>query len=163
MDIRLLRIDSRLLHGQVTTNWVRALHVDRILIVSDEVSRDQIRKSLILQAVPPGQKVHVITVEKLLRLYNDERFADMKVLIIVETPQVVAEIVRGGIPITTVNIGSLSFQEGKKMVTDTIAVDEWDVAHFQWLHDQGIDLEVRKVSHDKPKDLWCILCDKQFV
>ena len=163
MDIRLLRIDSRLLHGQVTTNWVRALHVDRILIVSDEVSRDQIRKSLILQAVPPGQKVHVITVEKLLRLYNDERFADMKVLIIVETPQVVAEIVRGGILITTVNIGSLSFQEGKQMVTDAIAVDEGDVAHFQWLHDQGIDLEVRKVSHDKPKDLWCILCDKQFV
>lgn len=66
MEIRLMRIDSRLLHGQVATNWAKVLKVDRILVVSDQVARDNIRKTLIRQASPPGIKVHVIPLMKML-------------------------------------------------------------------------------------------------
>ena len=50
MDVRLMRIDSRLLHGQVATNWAKTAKIDRILVVSDSVAKDELRKVIIMQA-----------------------------------------------------------------------------------------------------------------
>ncbi|MFT8361298.1 MAG: PTS sugar transporter subunit IIB, partial [Liquorilactobacillus satsumensis] len=62
IDVRLLRIDSRLLHGQVATNWAKVTKVDRILVVSDTVACNRIRKTLLVQAAPPGIRVNVLPV-----------------------------------------------------------------------------------------------------
>jgi PTS system mannose-specific IIB component len=163
MEIRLMRIDSRLLHGQVATNWAKVLKVDRILVVSGQVARDNIRKTLIRQASPPGIKVHVIPLMKMLRIYFDPRFNSFKALILVENPRDAQILVKNGIHVDLVNIGALSFNSSRKMVTDTISVDQTDVDAFTWLHDQGIKLDIRKVSGDTSKDLWKVLTEKGLV
>ncbi|KRM26395.1 PTS system, IIB component [Ligilactobacillus acidipiscis DSM 15836] len=163
MEIRLMRIDSRLLHGQVATNWAKVLKVDRILVVSDQVARDNIRKTLIRQASPPGIKVHVIPLMKMLRIYFDPRFNSFKALILVENPRDAQILVQNGTHVDLVNIGALSFNSSRKMVTDTISVDQTDVDAFTWLHDQGIKLDIRKVSGDTSKDLWKVLTEKGLV
>lgn len=163
MDVRLLRIDSRLLHGQVATNWAKVLKVDRILVVSDQVARDNIRKTLIRQASPPGVKVHVIPLMKMLRIYFDPRFNSFKALILVEDPQNAKILVENGVRVNLVNIGAVSFNSSRKMVTDTIAVGKDDIDAFTWLHEQGIKLDVRKVSGDTSKDLWKVLTEKGLV
>ncbi|WP_333589874.1 PTS system mannose/fructose/N-acetylgalactosamine-transporter subunit IIB [Ligilactobacillus acidipiscis] len=163
MEIRLLRIDSRLLHGQVATNWAKVLKVDRILVVSDQVARNNIRKTLIRQASPPGIKVHVIPLMKMLRIYFDPRFNSFKALILVENPRDAQILVQNGIRVDLVNIGALSFNSSRKMVTDTISVDQTDVDAFTWLHDQGIKLDIRKVSGDTSRNLWKVLTEKGLV
>lgn len=163
MEVRLLRIDSRLLHGQVATNWAKVLKVDRILVVSDQVAQDNIRKTLIRQASPPGVKVHVIPLMKMLRIYFDPRFNSFKALILVEDPRDAKILVENGVRVGLVNIGALSFNSSRKMVTDTISVGKDDIDAFTWLHDQGIKLDVRKVSGDTPKDLWRVLTEKGLV
>ena len=65
MDIRLARVDSRLLHGQVATVWTSTVTPNRILVVSDGVAQDKLRKTLITQAAPAGVKANVITVNKI--------------------------------------------------------------------------------------------------
>ncbi len=47
MDIRLARIDDRLIHGQVATVWAKLTNINRILVVSDSVAHDNLRKSLV--------------------------------------------------------------------------------------------------------------------
>ena len=47
MDIRLARIDDRLIHGQVATVWAKEAGAKRIIVVSEEVERDEIRKTLV--------------------------------------------------------------------------------------------------------------------
>lgn len=163
MEIRLLRIDSRLLHGQVATNWAKVLKVDRILVVSDQVARDNIRKTLIKQASPPGIRVHVIPLMKMLRIYFDPRFNSFKALILVEDPHDAQILIQNGIQVKLVNIGALSFNSTRQMVTDSISVDQDDVAAFQWMHEQGIKLDIRKVSGDSSKDLWKVLTEKGLV
>ena len=76
----LARIDTRLLHGQVATNWTKATNPNRIIVVSDSVSKDDLRKKLIEQAAPPGVRAHVIPLDKLVQVYNDPRFGDTKAL-----------------------------------------------------------------------------------
>ncbi|SFG99819.1 PTS system mannose/fructose/N-acetylgalactosamine-transporter subunit IIB [Sporolactobacillus nakayamae] len=163
MDVRLLRIDSRLLHGQVTTNWAKAINVNRILVVSDRVANDQTRKTLIVQAAPPGIRANVITVEKMIRIYHDPRFDILKPMILVEDPVDARRIVEGGITIDSVNIGAISFDTTRVMVTDAIAVNVADVEAFKWFHDHGIKLDVRKVSSDSSKNLWKSLSEKGLV
>lgn len=163
MDVRLLRIDSRLLHGQVTTNWAKAINVNRILVVSDRVARDLTRKTLIIQAAPLGIRTNVITVEKMIRIYHDPRFDVLKPMILVEDPVDAKRVVEGGVKVSSINIGAVSFDAARVMVTDAIAVSEADVEAFKWFHHRGIKLDVRKVSNDSSKNLWKSLSEKGLV
>ncbi|WP_321315177.1 PTS system mannose/fructose/N-acetylgalactosamine-transporter subunit IIB [Ligilactobacillus cholophilus] len=163
LQVQLLRIDSRLLHGQVATNWVRILKIDRIIVVSDQVATDAIRKTLIKQASPPGLKTNIVPVERLIRVNHDSRFDGMKVLILVENPQDALRLVLGGINVNKINIGSLSFTSSKQMVSDAVSVSKQDIEVFTQIHNQGIDLEVQKVSSNPKKDFWKILKDKHLV
>ncbi|KRM96147.1 PTS system, IIB component [Liquorilactobacillus aquaticus DSM 21051] len=163
MDVRLLRIDSRLLHGQVATNWAKAISVNRILVVSDRVAQDMMRKTLIIQAAPPGLRANVITVEKMIRIYHDLRFVSVKPMILVEDPIDAKRLVEGGIKVSSVNIGAISFDSTRVMVTDTIAVGPKDVKALIWLHAHNIRLDVRKVANDSSKNLWKSLLEKGLV
>lgn len=60
----LARIDSRLLHGQVATSWTKSTQPDRIIVVSDGVAHDRLRKNMIIQAAPPGVKVNVVPIKR---------------------------------------------------------------------------------------------------
>lgn len=163
MEVKLLRIDSRLLHGQVATDWVKSTGVSHVLVVCDNAAKDVIRRRLLLQVAPPGVKVHVLTVAKMIRIYQDERFAKLSVLILVEAPIDAVRLLIGGIKVKSVNVGSLSFDQTRKMITETIAVNEQDLKALTWLKKQGIMLDQRKVSNDPKKDLWKTLSDKGFV
>ncbi len=160
MDIRLVRIDSRLLHGQVATVWTKAISPDRILVVSDGVAKDNLRKTLITQAAPAGVEVNVIPVDKLISVYQDPRFDQVKAFLLFETPRDVLRVVKSGVEIKSVNIGSLSFTDGKKMVTDAVAIGGDDSQTFRELHNAGVELEVRKVPTDKKSDLMALLAQE---
>ena len=64
----LARVDTRLLHGQVATTWTKSTQPTRIIVVSDAVSQDALRKQMIEQAAPPGVKANVVPVKKMLKL-----------------------------------------------------------------------------------------------
>jgi PTS system mannose-specific IIB component len=157
MDIRLARIDSRLLHGQVATAWTKSVSPNRIIVVSDSVSKDELRKTLLTQAAPVGVKVNVVPIQKLADVWDDPRFATVKALLLFETPQDVAKAVESGVKLDKVNIGSMSHSEGKRMLTNAVAVDEEDIKTLEDLRDNGITFDVRKVPADQGKDVFDLL------
>jgi PTS system mannose-specific IIB component len=157
IDVRLARIDSRLLHGQVATAWTKTVQPNRIIVVSDGVAKDELRKTLLTQAAPVGVKVNVVPIQKLVDVWDDPRFKGVKALLLFETPQDVEAAVRGGVKLSEVNIGSMSHSEGKRMVTNAVAVDDDDVKTLEYLRDQGIKFDVRKVPSDSSKDIFALL------
>ena len=157
MDVRLARIDSRLLHGQVATAWTKTVAPNRIIVVSDGVSKDELRKTLLIQAAPVGIKVNVVPIQKLVDVWDDPRFASVKALLLFETPQDVAKAVEGGVKLDKVNIGSMSHSEGKRMLTNAVAVDDEDVKTLEYLRDNGVTFDVRKVPADQGKDVFDLL------
>ena len=64
MDIQLIRIDDRLIHGQVVVGWVKALNIDRLVVVNDAIAKNSMQKTLMEMAVPSGLKVSFYTVEE---------------------------------------------------------------------------------------------------
>ena len=138
----LARIDTRLLHGQVATNWTKATQPNRIIVVSDTVSKDELRKKLIEQAV---------------EVYNDPRFGDTKALLLFETPQDALAVIEKGVEIPELNVGSMAHSVGKVQINNVLSVDQDDVETYKKLRDLGVKFDVRKVSNDSPSDLFKLI------
>ncbi|WP_346825335.1 PTS mannose transporter subunit IIAB [Serratia inhibens] len=148
MKIGLARIDDRLIHGQVATRWTKETNVSRIIVISDEVAADHVRKTLLTQVAPPGVTAHVVDVAKAIRVWNNPKYAGDRVMLLFTNPTDVWRLVEAGVDIKSVNIGGMAFRQGKTQVNNAVSVDEKDIEAFKKLNDRGIELEVRKVSSD---------------
>ena len=153
----LARVDTRLLHGQVATSWTKATNPNRIIVVSDKVAKDDLRKKLIEQAAPPGVRAHVIPLKKLVEVYNDPRFGDTKALLLFETPQEALEVIEQGVKIDELNIGSMAHSVGKVQISNALSVDQDDVETYKKLRDLGVKMDVRKVVSDSPADIFKLI------
>lgn len=157
MNIVLARIDDRLIHGQVVTVWTKETKCERIIVCNDEVAEDAIRKTLLTQVAPPGIKASVVDIEKAIRVSKNPKYDGVRVLLLFTNPTDILRMVEGGVDIKSVNIGGMSFKEGKKQMTKAVSVDDKDIDSFQKLKEKGIELEIRKVASDSKIDLMSIL------
>lgn len=145
----LARIDSRLLHGQVATAWAKTTQPTRIIVVSDAVAKDDLRKKLITQAAPPGVKAHVVPVDQMIKLAKDDQhFGGQRALLLFENPQDALKAVKGGVPLKTINVGSMAHSPGKVQPNKVLAFDQDDIDSFVKLKKAGLDFDVRKVPND---------------
>ncbi|MGX7199759.1 mannose/fructose/sorbose PTS transporter subunit IIA [Enterococcus nangangensis] len=149
----LVRVDSRLLHGQVATAWTKSTNPDRIIVVSDDVAKDDLRKKLIEQAAPPGVKANVIPVDKMIEIAKDPRFGATKALLLFENPQDVLRAANGGVAIKEVNVGSMAHSVGKVVVSKVLSMGNNDVDTFEQLKAKGITFDVRKVPNDSKDNM----------
>ena len=149
LEYVLARIDSRLLHGQVATAWTKTTGPTRIIVVSDAVSQDELRKKLIEQAAPPGVKAHVVPIDHMIELAKDDQhFGGQKALLLFETPQDVLRAVEGGVPLDTINVGSMAHSIGKVQPNKVLAFNQDDIDTFNKLKALGLNFDVRKVPND---------------
>ena len=153
MKISLARIDDRLIHGQVVTSWSKETKCERIIVCSDEVAADPIRKTLLEQVAPPGVKANVVDIEKAIRVYNNPKYSEVNAMLLFTNPTDVLRMVEGGVDLKSINIGGMAFKEGKKQITGTISVNEKDIEAFKKLNEKGIELEIRKVVADSKVNL----------
>ena len=88
---------------------------------------------------------------------KDPRFGETHALILFETPQDALRAIEGGVPIKTLNVGSMAHSTGKTMVNNVLSMDKDDVACFEKLRDLGVEFDVRKVPNDSKKDLFDLI------
>ena len=151
-NIVLTRIDNRLLHGQVATQWTKAIGANLILVANDEVSQNKMRQGLMDMAAPTGVATRYWTIQKTIDTIN--KAADRQLIFLsCENPTDVLKLVEGGVPINKVNIGNMHMAEGKRQVAGTVAVDDKDVEAFKDLRDKGVELEIRKVPTESKESI----------
>lgn len=157
IDYGLVRVDSRLLHGQVATGWSKAVKPDRIIVVSDAVSKDELRKGLIMKAAPPGIKAHVIPLWKFVEIDKDPRFGATRALILFETPQDVLKVMQDGVKFTTINLGSMAHSVGKVLANKVLSFDQNDIDTVEAIKAMGVEFDIRKVPGNTPEKIEDIL------
>ena len=160
MSFGLWRIDDRLIHGQVATRWTKETGVKRIIVVNDNVVKDKTRATMLKQAVPPGVTAHVVSVDKMMRVYNNPEYAGDKVMLLFTNPSDALELVRRGVQVSSINIGGMAYKEGRVMLDMSVSVDEKDIEAFKELDSRGIELEVRKVASDKKVPVLQLIAEK---
>lgn len=151
-NIVLCRIDNRLIHGQVATQWTSSIGANLLLVANDKVASDTMRQGLMDMAAPSFAQTRYFTLARTMEVIH--KAADrQKIFIICENPQDVLALVKGGVPIKKVNIGNMHMAEGKRQVVGSVAVDDADVNAFKELRELGVELEIRRVPTESADNI----------
>lgn len=152
MQILLARIDDRFIHGQVVTRWVKEFPADRLIVVSDAVAADELRKSLLISVAPSNMTASVVSVEKMIKAYHSPRYEGVSAFLLFENPRDVLRLVEGGVKITSVNVGGMRFENDREQITKSVSVTRDDIAAFKMLQSLGVKQELRQLPSDTPVD-----------
>lgn len=133
-----LRLDERLIHGQITTQWSRVLDIDTILVANDHAASNDLIRNTLLLARPADKKVAIKGVMETIKLLKDPRADKMKILIIVDNPRDALELVRN-LDINHINIANFCKKKTDRKVelSTYCSADEEDLVYFKALVDTG--------------------------
>ena len=107
--IKLVRLDERLIHGQVAIKWSRHTGVDRIVVANDEAAGNKIIQQSLMMAAPATAKVTIRSVADSITLLKDPRAAGHKILVIISNPKDLIKILEEVKDIPLINVGTVSY------------------------------------------------------
>lgn len=145
--IKLLRVDHRLLHGQVAFSWASALSADCILIANDEVFQDDIRMMALKLAKPNGIKLVIKNMEDSIKAINSGVTNKYKLFIVVDKIADAYKLVKNT-EISNINLGGTKALEGTKNISKAINVFPEEEVMLEELTKEGIEVEIRMVPTD---------------
>lgn len=126
--IKHLRIDNRLIHGQVAVTWMNNIGADKIIVCNDKVAADPIQK-MALPMAARGNTVYVLSVADTIKYAQEHK--DETMFIICKFPTDALQVLESGLEVERVNVGNAAPIAGTtyEMVTKSIAVtaEEADV------------------------------------
>lgn len=157
MGITLLRVDDRLIHGQVVEGWVPFLKVDLVVVVSDAAAADEIQTALMKMALPPTVGLLVLPVSEAAASLASPQLAARKALVLVPGPSEALALVEKGLKIDRVNVGGLHYTVGKVQLGRALFLDEKDRLALRALAAKGVRLEGRALPGDAEEDLTAAL------
>jgi mannose/fructose/N-acetylgalactosamine-specific phosphotransferase system component IIB len=157
MPIVLTRIDDRLIHGQITEGWTRALRTEYIVVVSDEVAHSDWEKELCLAALPSHIEGIVISIDDAPKIINELASDLRNSYVLFESPHDAYRAFEKGARIEEINVGGMHSSKNKREILDYIFVDEDDAAHLKALHDSGVKLDFRDMPNNDNVDVLSVL------
>lgn len=146
--IKLIRIDDRLVHGQVAFTWVPALGADCLLVANDKVAKDEFQKMTLNLAKPANCRLVIKTLEETTAYLNDEKNGKLKILVLINSIKDAATLVAGVPEITSVNFGGIRGKEGSRLISKAIAITDADLPYIQEMLQKPVELEIRQVPTD---------------
>lgn len=147
--IKLVRVDHRLLHGQVAMAWTQSLDVDCMLIANDAIMKDEIRKTTLKLAKPNGVKLVMKNIEDSITALNSGVTDKYKLFIVVESIEDARRLAVSCRNIREINLGGLKpREEAVKKLYKTIPVSAQDEVLLRELIEAGTRIEIRQVPGD---------------
>ncbi|MDA7026480.1 PTS sugar transporter subunit IIB [Bacillus sp. CLL-7-23] len=150
--IKLLRVDHRLLHGQVAFSWTQHLGADCILIANDDVPTDELKKTTIKLAKPQGVKLVIKTIEDSIQALKSGVTDKYKLFIVVESVADAERIASQYSEIRQVNLGGVKAKEGTRHISKAVNLLPNEEQLVKKMMSQGVEVEIRQVPNDKKID-----------
>lgn len=153
MPVVHLRIDNRLIHGQVTVAWVHAVGADHMIVANDKVAQDPIQKMLLPQAAR-GVKTSVLSIDETVAYANSPKAEKEKIMVIAKLASDAAELIDKGLRPQEVNVGNQAPIPGTqyKMVLRSVAVTPEDAALYRKIAEAGYRITARMMPQDPARD-----------
>ena len=160
MAIVHVRVDDRVIHGQITTGWIRKKPADGFLVISDKVAQDSMRCK-VLKAAAGNIKLGIYTVDQGVEALKKALASPKRFFIISDSISTFQQLTeRGSDYGGTLNIGNLNgTREGTKGVGNALMLNDQDLHDLDYLQDHGVTLEFQLLANDSIKS-WASVRDK---
>lgn len=156
-----IRVDDRLIHGQVATRWVGFFNANRIMIIDDEVANNDIEKTMLRSAAPEGCNTSILPFDKAVNNIKQGNYDKQNVLILIKTPKIALEMLEAGLDIKQVNIGNMSNREGRKQIKRSVSLSTEEVTIVNKLLDCGVNVTARMTPDEAETDIRSFLDKKE--
>ena len=156
--IKLLRLDDRMIHGQIATKWSRVLSVERIIVINDEAANNSIVKKSLMMAAPNTCKVAIKSVQDAIEMMKNPKAKDHDILLIVANPTDLLTVVNHVEGIQKVNIGNYGLLEKnenvqRKQYNGYFWYSEEEANIYKQIIDKGIECTIQVIPDDMPNQL----------
>jgi len=148
MEVKLARIDNRLLHGIVASQWAPSVGAMRVMIIDDEVAGDELKKNGMKLAKPAGCALSIISLETALTNYKSGKYTGQTVFLIVKNPQIILELMNAGIKITKLNIGTTAEKNNEIKLSGQATITNEEMKLYKEIYDKGTTIEIQYIPAD---------------
>lgn len=143
-----VRMDERLIHGQVAGIWAPSLHTQRIIVINDEAAADTLQKSSLRMAAPTLMRLSVLPVESAAKNIRSGKYGKQRLFLVFKNPTDVLRYLKAGGKLTHVNVGNMSYKEGSKDITKSIKVLDEEIDVFESIAAMDINVTAQLVPND---------------
>lgn len=157
LDIALVRVDNRLIHGQILEAWIPYLKATCIVVVDDQVVSDYFRETVIRMAVPSDVEVIICGVAEFAETCRFGRGKGPTTIVLFSKISDAWKARRLGYLFDQLNIGNVYNEECKVCCTPAVLLSDTDIRDINSLRDAGVKIELRRVPREKPVDLFEIV------
>ena len=157
MEIVNVRIDDRLIHGQVATVWSQVTRATRIMVVDDAVVKDPVNKEALKMACPSQCKLSILTVEKAAVNLCAGKYEGERVFIVAKNPKTIRGIYEKGFHMEAVNVGNMGGKQNTRVLKKAVSVTEEDIENFKFLAEHGVKVTAQMVPADEAVDLMSLI------
>lgn len=143
-----VRVDNRLIHGQVVEAWVPFMGARNIIVGNDDLAQDELQQEIMSLAIPRAVESAFLSIDALAsdaHLSGPERDST---LLLFSTCLDVRRAVEKGLKLSILNIGNLHYSQGKRQISPSVSLGPDDEACLRFLQDRGIELDFRCVPND---------------
>ncbi|MBU5363300.1 PTS sugar transporter subunit IIB [Enterococcus raffinosus] len=147
--IKLVRVDHRLLHGQVAFSWTNGVGADCILVASDMVATSDVWKTTLRLGKPTGVKLVMKNMQDSIEAINSGITDKYKMIIVVQTIKEAKQLIEGCSEVQSINLGNTKETGETKQISRQVFVTKEEEAILRELIDRGIEIEIRPLVDDK--------------
>jgi len=152
MNIALVRIDDRLIHGQVVIGWIPQLKAQAVVVAADAAASDETQTELMRMAMPEGVELLVLGVAEAARRIQADG-DPRRVLVLTPGPREALALLEAGVRFTVVNVGGLHYTAGRVQLGKAIYLSVEDREALRSLARKGVTLEGRALPGDSALDV----------
>lgn len=154
MRVAAVRIDDRLIHGQVVTAWIGAVGAKAIIVADDVAATDQMQQMLLKMATPAALRLLILPISKVMEFLTSDSSND-SALVIVRTPAAAHQLLDEGLHVDSINVGNISNSRsltGRTKLLQYIYVEELDIQHLRAIAARNVKLDARAIPADRSLD-----------
>lgn len=141
--ITLIRVDDRLIHGQVAVGWCKAVNASQIMVIDDIVAKDEAQKLIMKLAAPQNVDVYILTFNEAIRQIETFKKSKNNALILVRDPKVLVDLINNGFKIDKVNVGNVRMRSDRVRLTKEVAATKDEILSWKELDKLGVKLEAQ--------------------
>jgi PTS system mannose-specific IIB component len=163
MPVKHMRIDNRLIHGQVTVAWVGNIGANHLIVANDEVAADEFQRVLLPQAAR-GVRTSVLSVADAIKHLQSPQADGENIMILAKFPADALALLEAGVKPQVVNVGNQAPKPGTKftMVTRSISATAEDAATYRRIAELTGELRSQMMPTDRPDDFLRLLGKKKL-
>ena len=149
--IALIRVDDRLMHGQVVVSWIPYLKVDEMLIIDDEYATDEFMTLLVKGAAPDSIKLSILSLNQASEYLNEDD-EGTRILILIRNIGYIKKLLELNVNINKINLGNLGSNSERKKIYNSVYLSDSELSMLKEISKQ-CQVEIKMLPGDKGKIL----------